>query len=283
MNRWAPRVVARLTRPRRPTPTRRSAWTRAARARPPPPHPMTGHGAAAPLRPRPQLLHPPANKPRAPGRCAAVVRNLGQRTSMREARGHEGPNPETPCASSPDRCGCSRLDQPGRRDLPALSSITWGADRAGRHQDPCRGHRTRRQLPDRPPVRGAHSDGPKNVLAKGSATLTTGGKTYQVDRPEVIGMAQVYDELLAEGAAPAQAVPCRLRPPALLAVTHPRRVGRSAAGGPRPLLGSSCLPLTRSDGRRDYSGCWFGARGGSNDVVVTELTVAPLQPGHPKL
>jgi len=30
----------------------------------------------------------------------------------------------------------------------------------------------------------------KNVLAKGSATLITGGKTYQVDRPEVIPMAE---------------------------------------------------------------------------------------------
>ncbi len=37
---------------------------------------------------------------------------------------------------------------------------------------------------------GERTDWLKNVLAKGSATLLTGGKTYQVDRPEVIPMAE---------------------------------------------------------------------------------------------
>ena len=37
---------------------------------------------------------------------------------------------------------------------------------------------------------GERTDWLKNVLAKGSASLMTGGKTYQVDRPEVIGMAE---------------------------------------------------------------------------------------------
>ena len=37
---------------------------------------------------------------------------------------------------------------------------------------------------------GEHTDWLKNVLAKGSASLMTGGKTYQVDQPEVIPMAE---------------------------------------------------------------------------------------------
>ena len=37
---------------------------------------------------------------------------------------------------------------------------------------------------------GERTDWLKNVLAKGSATLITGGKTYQVGRPEVIPMAE---------------------------------------------------------------------------------------------
>jgi aquaporin Z len=37
---------------------------------------------------------------------------------------------------------------------------------------------------------GERTDWLKNVLVKGSATLTTGGKTYQVDRPEVIPMTE---------------------------------------------------------------------------------------------
>jgi len=37
---------------------------------------------------------------------------------------------------------------------------------------------------------GERTDWLKNVLAKGSATLITSGKTYQVDRPEVIPMAE---------------------------------------------------------------------------------------------
>jgi hypothetical protein len=37
---------------------------------------------------------------------------------------------------------------------------------------------------------GERTDWLKNVLAKGSATLVTGGKTYQVNRPEVIPMAE---------------------------------------------------------------------------------------------
>lgn len=37
---------------------------------------------------------------------------------------------------------------------------------------------------------GERTDWLKNVLAKGSATLLTCGKTYQVDRPEVIPMAE---------------------------------------------------------------------------------------------
>ena len=37
---------------------------------------------------------------------------------------------------------------------------------------------------------GESTDWLKNVLAKGSATLVTGGKTYQVDRPEVIPMGE---------------------------------------------------------------------------------------------
>ncbi len=37
---------------------------------------------------------------------------------------------------------------------------------------------------------GERTDWLKNVLAEGSATLITAGKTYQVDRPEVIPMAE---------------------------------------------------------------------------------------------
>jgi hypothetical protein len=37
---------------------------------------------------------------------------------------------------------------------------------------------------------GERTDWLKNVLAKGSATLVTGGKTYQVDKPEVIPMKE---------------------------------------------------------------------------------------------
>ena len=37
---------------------------------------------------------------------------------------------------------------------------------------------------------GERTDWLKNVLAKGSATLRTGGKTYQVGTPEVIPMAE---------------------------------------------------------------------------------------------
>jgi len=37
---------------------------------------------------------------------------------------------------------------------------------------------------------GERTDWLKNVLAKGSATLVTGGRTYEVDKPEVIPMAQ---------------------------------------------------------------------------------------------
>jgi deazaflavin-dependent oxidoreductase (nitroreductase family) len=37
---------------------------------------------------------------------------------------------------------------------------------------------------------GERTDWLKNVLAKGSATLKTGGKTYQVDQPEVIPVAE---------------------------------------------------------------------------------------------
>jgi len=37
---------------------------------------------------------------------------------------------------------------------------------------------------------GDLTDWVKNVLAKGSATLVTGGHTYQVDEPEVIPMAE---------------------------------------------------------------------------------------------
>jgi len=37
---------------------------------------------------------------------------------------------------------------------------------------------------------GERTDWLKNVVAKGSATLVTGGRTYQVDEPEVIPMAE---------------------------------------------------------------------------------------------
>jgi deazaflavin-dependent oxidoreductase (nitroreductase family) len=37
---------------------------------------------------------------------------------------------------------------------------------------------------------GEGTDWLKNVLAKGSATLVTGGRTYEVDEPEVIPMAE---------------------------------------------------------------------------------------------
>jgi hypothetical protein len=37
---------------------------------------------------------------------------------------------------------------------------------------------------------GERTDWLKNVLAKDSATLVTGGRTYQVDKPEVIPMAE---------------------------------------------------------------------------------------------
>jgi hypothetical protein len=37
---------------------------------------------------------------------------------------------------------------------------------------------------------GEGTDWLKNVLAKGSATLVTNGRTYEVDEPEVIGMAE---------------------------------------------------------------------------------------------
>jgi deazaflavin-dependent oxidoreductase (nitroreductase family) len=37
---------------------------------------------------------------------------------------------------------------------------------------------------------GSNTDWLKNVLAKGSATLVTGGQTYEVDRPEVIPLEE---------------------------------------------------------------------------------------------
>jgi len=37
---------------------------------------------------------------------------------------------------------------------------------------------------------GESTDWLKNVLAKGSATLVTGGRSYEVDEPEVIPMAE---------------------------------------------------------------------------------------------
>ena len=37
---------------------------------------------------------------------------------------------------------------------------------------------------------GERTDWLKNVLAKGSATLVSGGRTYEVDEPEVIPMAE---------------------------------------------------------------------------------------------
>jgi deazaflavin-dependent oxidoreductase (nitroreductase family) len=37
---------------------------------------------------------------------------------------------------------------------------------------------------------GERTDWPKNVLATGSATIVTGGARYDVDRPEVIPMAE---------------------------------------------------------------------------------------------
>ena len=37
---------------------------------------------------------------------------------------------------------------------------------------------------------GKRTDWLKNVLAKGSATIVTSGRTYEVDRPEVIPMAE---------------------------------------------------------------------------------------------
>src|SRR5215469_9548255 len=37
---------------------------------------------------------------------------------------------------------------------------------------------------------GERADWLKNVLGKGSATIVTDGRTYEVDRPEVIPMAQ---------------------------------------------------------------------------------------------
>ena len=37
---------------------------------------------------------------------------------------------------------------------------------------------------------GERTDWLRNVLAKGSATLVTGGRTYEVDEPEVIPMAK---------------------------------------------------------------------------------------------
>ena len=52
---------------------------------------------------------------------------------------------------------------------------------------------------------GERTDWLKNALAKGSATLLTGGKTYQVDRPEVIPMAEATIYFRPEGAALAQA------------------------------------------------------------------------------
>jgi deazaflavin-dependent oxidoreductase (nitroreductase family) len=38
---------------------------------------------------------------------------------------------------------------------------------------------------------GERTDWAKNVLAKGSASLITGGHTYEVDRPEVVPLADV--------------------------------------------------------------------------------------------
>jgi deazaflavin-dependent oxidoreductase (nitroreductase family) len=37
---------------------------------------------------------------------------------------------------------------------------------------------------------GQRTDWLKNVLGKGSATIVTGGQTYEVDRPEVVPMAE---------------------------------------------------------------------------------------------
>ena len=37
---------------------------------------------------------------------------------------------------------------------------------------------------------GKRTDWLKNVLAKGSATIVTSGRTYEVDRPEVVPMAE---------------------------------------------------------------------------------------------
>jgi hypothetical protein len=37
---------------------------------------------------------------------------------------------------------------------------------------------------------GEHTDWLKNVLAAGSATITAGGRAYDVDRPKMIAMAE---------------------------------------------------------------------------------------------
>ena len=62
-------------------------------------------------------------------------------------------------------------------------------------------------LPD-----GERTDWLKNVLATGSATVVSGGARYDVDRPEVIPMAEATG-FFGEGAAAAPPVRCRDVPP----------------------------------------------------------------------
>ncbi len=62
---------------------------------------------------------------------------------------------------------------------------------------------------------GQRTDWLKNVLGKGSATIVTGGQTYEVDRPEVIPMTEATAYFRPRGAAHAPAVPRGLCPPRL--------------------------------------------------------------------
>ena len=64
---------------------------------------------------------------------------------------------------------------------------------------------------------GKRTDWLKNVLAEGSAVIVTDGHAYEVDRPEVIPIAEATRLLPATGSAHAPAVPrgvCPAGPPA---------------------------------------------------------------------
>ena len=72
---------------------------------------------------------------------------------------------------------------------------------------------------------GSNTDWLKNVLAEGSATLVTGGNTYEVDRPEVVGVAEAAPHFRARDQ----------RMQRQFGVTDCLRLRRVADGEPRPV------------------------------------------------